>query len=251
LPHLEAWYRRYEKDGLVVVGVHTPEFAFEHVVSNVRSRASALGVHYPVAIDDDYKTWDAYDNEYWPADYLIDANGIVRHVHFGEGDYAGTERLIRTLLRAAHPGIALPAPTEVANRTPTGELSPETYLGYDRIQYLLPSPDVAQNTPATYHFPAALPLGGFGLSGTWTERADEATAGSNAELELGFFAKDVYLVLGDSGTLAVSLDGHPLRTLEVRGIPRLYTLYQGSSTRGGTLLVRASAGVRAYDFTFG
>ena len=109
LPHVEAWYREYAKDGFVVVGVHTPEFAFEHVVSNVRAQAAALGVRYPVAIDDSYATWDAYDNEYWPADYLIDAQGTVRHVHFGEGDYAGTEQLIRQLLTAAHPGPALPA----------------------------------------------------------------------------------------------------------------------------------------------
>ncbi|HEX3946935.1 MAG TPA: cytochrome c biogenesis protein DipZ, partial [Acidimicrobiales bacterium] len=107
LPHVEAWYKRYRGDGFVVVGVHTPEFAFEHVVSNVRSQAAALGIHYPVAVDDDDKTWDAYDNEYWPAEYLIDAQGLVRHVSFGEGDYSGTEGLVRQLLRAAHPGTTL------------------------------------------------------------------------------------------------------------------------------------------------
>ncbi len=251
LPHVEAWYRRYRKDGFVVVGVHTPEFAFEHVVSNVRSQAAALGVHYPVAIDDDYQTWDAYDNEYWPAEYLVSATGVVRHVHFGEGDYTETERLIRTLLRAAHPGIDLPPPTAVPDLTPTGELSPETYVGYDRLQYLLPSADVVQNAPATYHFPASLPPDGFGLSGTWTEHAQEATAGAGAQLELGFVAKDVYLVLGGSGTLTVSLDGQALRTLQVGGVPRLYTLYQGGPTTTGTLLLGASPGIQAYDFTFG
>src|SRR3984885_11155839 len=99
LPHVEAWYSTYAKDGFVVVGVHTPEFAFEHVVSNVRDQAAALGVRYPVAIDDNYATWNAYSNQYWPADYLIDANGNVRHVHFGEGDYSGTGQLIRELLQ--------------------------------------------------------------------------------------------------------------------------------------------------------
>src|ERR1700678_4216662 len=98
LPHVEAWYKEYAKDGLVVVGVHTPEFAFEHVVSNVRAQAAALGVRYPVAVDDNYATWNAYDNEYWPADYLIDAQGNVRYVHFGEGDYTLTGQLIRQLL---------------------------------------------------------------------------------------------------------------------------------------------------------
>jgi len=251
LPHVEAWYREYDQDGFVVVGVHTPEFAFEHVVSNVRAQAAALGVRYPVAVDDKYATWDAYDNEYWPADYLIDAQGIVRHVNFGEGDYAGTERLIRQLLAAAHPGRALPRATDVPNQTPAGELSPETYVGYERLQYLLPGNDVVRDAPAAYRFPASLPLGGMGLSGTWTDHAQEATAGPGAELELGFLASQVYLVLGGTGTLQVAVDGRPIRTIEVRGVPRLYTLYQAGSATTGKLLLRASPGVQVYDFTFG
>jgi cytochrome c biogenesis protein CcdA/thiol-disulfide isomerase/thioredoxin len=106
LPHVETWYHRYAKDGFVVVGVHTPEFAFEHVVPNVRAQAAALGVHYPVAVDNSYATWNAYSNQYWPAEYLVDAHGNIRHVHFGEGDYAGTEQLIRQLLSVAHPSVA-------------------------------------------------------------------------------------------------------------------------------------------------
>jgi cytochrome c biogenesis protein CcdA/thiol-disulfide isomerase/thioredoxin len=251
LPHVEAWYKEYARYGLVVVGVHTPEFAFEHVVSNVRSQAAALGVHYPVAIDDNYATWGAYDNEYWPADYLIDASGDVRHVHFGEGDYATTEQLIRQLLVAAHPGRSLPPPTDVPDKTPTGELSPETYVGYDRLQYLVPSSTVVPNAPAAYHFPASLPLGGMGLSGTWTEHAEEATADSDARLELGFLAQDVYLVLGGSGTISVSINGHHTQTIGVAGIPRLYTLYQAGSDNSGTLQLQFSPGVQAYDFTFG
>ena len=113
LPHVEAWYSRYQKDGLVVVGVHTPEFSFEHVVANVRSAVASLGVKYPVAVDDNYDTWNAYANEYWPADYLIDASGNVRHVEFGEGHYSDTESLIRQLLTAAHPGLVLPPPTNL------------------------------------------------------------------------------------------------------------------------------------------
>src|SRR5580658_6873264 len=251
LPHVEAWYSRYAKDGFVVVGVHTPEFAFEHVVSNVRAEAAALGVRYPVAVDDNYATWDAYDNEYWPADYLIDASGHVRHVHFGEGDYATTEQLIRQLLVAAHPGRSLPPATDVPDKTPTTELSPETYVGYDRLQYLVPSNTVVQNQPAAYHFPASLPLGGMGLSGTWTEHAQEATADSDARLELGFLAQDVYLVLGGSGTINVSIDGHHTQTIDVNGVPRLYTLYRAASANTATLQLQASPGVQAYDFTFG
>ena len=251
LPHVEAWYKTYARDGFVVVGVHTPEFAFEHVVSNVRDEAGQLGVRYPVAIDNNYDTWDAYDNESWPADYLIDANGDVRHIGVGEGDYTGTERLIRQLLADAHPGIALPASTSVPNKTPTGEINPETYVGFERLEYLLPDYNVAQDLPAAYQFPVSLPLGGFGLSGTWTDTAQEATAGANAQLELAFQARDVYLLLGGTGTLAVSIDGVSTQTIDVGGIPKLYTLVHAGSITDGTLLLKASPGIKAYDFTFG
>ena len=250
LPHVEAWYQEYAKDGLVVVGVHTPEFAFEHVVSNVRAQAAALGVRYPVAIDNNYATWNAYSNQYWPADYLIDAQGNVRSVHFGEGDYSTMGQLIRQLLQAARPSTAVPTPAGVPDKTPAGQMSPETYIGYDELQYLDP-PEVARDTPAVYHFPASLPLGALGLAGTWTDHAQEATAGHGAELELGFLAQDVYLVLGGTGTLDISVDGHHTQTIDVGGTPRLYTLYQAGSATSGMLLLQASPGVQAYDFTFG
>ena len=127
-----------------MVGVSTPEFAFEHVVSNVLSASKSLGVGYPVAIDDNYSTWDAYNNQYWPAEYLIDQQGVIRHEEFGEGDYSGTETAIRALLEAGG-ATNLPAPTDVANRTPTGTLSPETYVGYER-------PPGRGDSPPTRHW---------------------------------------------------------------------------------------------------
>jgi cytochrome c biogenesis protein CcdA/thiol-disulfide isomerase/thioredoxin len=250
LPHVEAWYQRYRDDGLVVVGVHTPEFAFEHVVSNVAAATGSLHVTYPVAVDDGYGTWDAYRNEYWPAEYLVDASGRVRHTHFAEGGYTETESLIRDLLVAAHHGVALPPPTDLPDKTPTGATNPETYLGYERLEYLVgstPIPDAA----ASYDFPAALPPGGYGLSGTWTIGSQKATAGSGARLELGLQARDVYLVLGGRGTVAVSLDGGPPTTVAVSGVPRLYTLVSGDRLVTGVLMVSVSPGVDAYDFTFG
>ena len=250
LPHVEAWYRDYAKDGLIVVGVSTPEFNFEHVVSNVKSASASLGVKYPVAIDDNYKTWDAYDNEYWPADYLIDAQGDVRHVSFGEGGYSDTEGLIRQLLSAAHPGIALPPGTDVANETPTGEMNPETYVGYQEAQYIV-NPTLTKDAPAVYQSPATVPLGGLALSGTWTEGAQDATAGPNAQLKLGYLAQDVYLVMGGSGTVRVAIDGKSTQTIHVGGVPKLYTLLHTSSTTSGTLTLSVSPGVQAYDFTFG
>jgi hypothetical protein len=235
----------------VVVGVHTPEFSFEHVVSNVRSQAASLGVHYPIAIDNNYDTWNAYDNEYWPADYLVDANGTIRHIHFGEGDYSATEGFVRELIGQAHPGTKLPPPTDVSDKTPTTELSPETYVGYENLQYKVPDNQVTENAPAVYQFPRSLPLGGLGFSGTWTERSEEATAGADAKLELGFLAHDVYLVLGGMGTLGVSIDGHQTQTLHVSGVPRLYTLFHANMLQSAQMLIRASPGVQAYDFTFG
>ncbi|HEY3907117.1 MAG TPA: cytochrome c biogenesis protein DipZ [Streptosporangiaceae bacterium] len=251
LPHVEAWYKEYAKDGFVVVGVHTPEFAFEHVVSNIKAEAASLGVHYPVAVDNGYETWNAYSNEYWPADYLVDASGNIRHIHFGEGDYPGTEQFIRQLLVAAHPGLKLPPATEVADKTPAGEMSPETYIGYERLQYLVPQGSETRDKPAVYQFPSQLPLGGFGLSGTWTDHLQGATAGKNAQLELAFLAKEIYLVLGGKGTLDVTVNGRHIQTLTIGGTPRLYTLFQANSSVQGKLVLHASPGVQAYDFTFG
>src|SRR3954470_16513827 len=126
LPHLKAWDAAYGKDGLVILGVHTPEFAFEHVSSNVRAAVKRLGVRYPVVQDNRFKTWDNYANEYWPAEYLIDKQGRIRHTHFGEGEYGRTEQLIRSLLGDSGGATAPSEPDE----TPTGVMTPESYLGY-------------------------------------------------------------------------------------------------------------------------
>jgi cytochrome c biogenesis protein CcdA/thiol-disulfide isomerase/thioredoxin len=252
LPHVEAWYNRYKDDGLVVVGVHTPEFGFEHVVSNVRAESKALGVDYPVAVDDNYGTWNAYGNEYWPADYLVDANGVVRHEEFGEGNYGLTENLIRNLLVAAHPGLKLPPRTNVPNLTPTLPTNPESYVGYDRIQYLDDSKSPAPNLPTAFRFPSTLARDYFAFAGLWTDHAEEATADKQAKLELSFQDEDVYLVMGGTGTVTVS-NGNGLApsTIHVKGIPKLYTLFHSKTTSAGTLVMKFTPGVEAYDFTFG
>jgi thiol-disulfide isomerase/thioredoxin len=252
LPHVEAWYNRYKNDGLVVVGVHTPEFGFEHVVSNVRAMSKALGVDYPVAVDDNYGTWNAYANEYWPADYLVDANGVIRHEEFGEGNYALTENLIRGLLVAAHPGLKLPPRTNVPDLTPTQPTNPETYVGYDRLQYLDDARAPTPNLPTAFRFPAYLSPDYFSFSGLWTDHAEEATADKQAKLELSFQDQDVYLVMGGAGTVTVS-DGNGLAptTIHVQGVPKLYTLFHSKTTAAGTLKMTFTPGVQAYDFTFG
>jgi cytochrome c biogenesis protein CcdA/thiol-disulfide isomerase/thioredoxin len=250
LPHVEAWYNAYKKDGLVVVGVSTPEFAFEHVVSNVKSAAANLGVNYPVAVDNNYGTWDAYNNEYWPAEYLIDPTGEVRAYDFGEGGYSKMESNIRQLLTAN--GVThLPAATNVANKTPTEETSPESYLGYEQLQYDDQTPSIVHNKATTYKAPSNLPAESLAFDGTWTDRSQYAEAGTNASLQLNFTAGDVYLVMGGQGTVNVDFKGRHLSTITVSGVPRLYTLFSSSALQSGLLSLSFTPGVQAYDFTFG
>ena len=250
LPHLEAWDRAYRSAGLTIIGVHTPEFAFEHVPTNVTRAAAQLGVHYPVALDNDYGTWNAYGNQYWPAEYLIDASGVVRHLSFGEGDYAQSEQLIRSLLKASRPGVELPAVTEVADTTPSDQLTPETYLGYERMantsmQLIRP------NTATVYILPSEIRQDGFALSGTWTVGAQAVTAGEDAAIELKYQATKVFLVLGGKGSVEVSVNGTHTSTVQVRDEPTLYTLVSANKWDAATLTLKFSPGVQAYAFTFG
>jgi cytochrome c biogenesis protein CcdA/thiol-disulfide isomerase/thioredoxin len=250
LPHVEAWYQRYHRYGLDVVGVEAPEFAFEHVVSNIAPAARHLGVVYPIAVDDNLATWNAYSNQYWPAEYLVDATGVVRHVAYGEGNYPADESAIRTLLRAANPNAVLPPPTTVADLTPTQQLSPETYLGTLRSAYLQ-NGTMTDGVAQTFSLPLQVAPGNYALGGTWTPSGEAITAGTNAQLELNFNATNVYLVLSGSGTVRETLNGHPLQTTTVKGFPTLYTMVHLPRLEAGVLGLRFSPGLRAYDFTFG
>jgi cytochrome c biogenesis protein CcdA/thiol-disulfide isomerase/thioredoxin len=251
LPHVEAWYNAYQKDGFVVIGVHTPEFAFEHVTSNVAAQSKALGVRYPVAIDNDYGTWNAYGNQYWPAEYLIDATGVIRHVSFGEGDYSTTEELIRQLVGDSDGGTLLPAPTDIADTTPTEQQTPETYLGHQYAPLHASGTVPAPDTTRAYQFPPALQPDTFALAGTWNDGSEALTAGPNAQLELSYQARDVYLVLGGSGSVTVRVNGKTTKIDTVAGVPKLYTLVGGANGDRATMTLSPSPGVQAYDFTFG
>ena len=245
LPHLEAWYAAYRKDGFVIVGVHTPEFAFEHVTSNVRSAVGRLGIRYPVVQDNNYKTWDNYANQYWPAEYLVDRTGHVRHTHFGEGEYGRTEALIRRLLGAKGPGTH-----PIADTTPTEEMTPETYLGYSRISNYVGS-TIRPNATGVYRFPPTLGPNELAYAGAWRVGPERIVAGSGARLRLRFQAKDVYIVLGGHGTVQALVDGTPTTTLHVDA-ERLYTVRSAKTVATNALLeLRFSPGVQAYSFTFG
>ncbi|HZQ81636.1 MAG TPA: cytochrome c biogenesis protein DipZ [Gaiellaceae bacterium] len=244
LPHLKSWYAAYHKDGFDIIGVHTPEFAFEHVTSNVRSAVKRLGITYPVMQDNDYKTWDNYANEYWPAEYLIDKQGNIVHENFGEGEYGETEQLIRRLL-----GVnGAKAKTE-PNLTPTGLMTPETYLGYARLENYAgtqPVPDAF----ATYTFASTIPPSTVSYAGQWKVAAQPITAGKNARLRLNFEGQDVYIVMGGHGTVTALLNGKPLKTIRVDS-ERLYTVFSSKRTRTGLIELRFTPGVQAYSFTFG
>jgi cytochrome c biogenesis protein CcdA/thiol-disulfide isomerase/thioredoxin len=248
LPHVKAWYRTYAKDGLVVLGVHTPEFAFEHVPSNVRGAVHRLGVTYPVALDNDYKTWNAFHNQYWPAKYLIDRRGHLRFVHFGEGEYDTTEARIRTLL-GENAGM-LPVANKLSDPTPTGAMTPESYLGYQRLARFSDR-SITPDRFAAYRFPTrSLQPNELSYAGRWRVEPEDIVAGPGARLRLSFLARSVHLVLGGRGSVRVLVDGKPVRTVRVNG-SRLYTLFEAPNQRNGLLELRFSPGVRGYAFTFG
>ena len=248
LPHVEAWARAYASDGLEVVGVHTPEYAFEHVPSNVAAGVRRLSLTFPVALDNSYGTWNAYDNQSWPAAYLIDASGQIRHVSIGEGDYGGEEQLIRQLLSAAHPGIALPRATDIPDTTPQDSAqTPETYLGAERQQGYHGS---APYATGQFTAPATLPADSFALAGAWTIGQESITAGQGAGITLAFHASKVYLDVGGTGTLTVSAGGTS-KVIRVSGAPDIYTVATKQPAGDGTVTIRLSPGLQAYSFTFG
>src|SRR5687768_14386474 len=251
LPHVRAWDEAYRDDGLVVVGVHTPEFAFERDAGNVRRAVRDLGVAYPVALDNSYGTWTAWSNRYWPAKYFVDRRGRLRYAHFGEGGYEESERVLRRLL-AEDPDAELVS-EGIADETPTGEQTPETYLGYQRLDRFVGS-ELVPDREAEYAIPEYVPLHGVAYGGRWTVEDERIVAGEGARLRLPFHARDVFLVLGASdgpGTVEVSVDGKRVGTVAVT-VHDLYTLARiPGEKRDHVLDLRVSPGTEAYAFTFG
>ena len=243
-PHIRAWDERYREAGLTIVGVHSPEFAFERVESNVRENVRKLELEYPVALDNDFATWGAWRNQYWPAKYLIDRDGHVRYYHFGEGDYAETEEAIRTLI-----GSDAPAASRLADESPSGLVTPESYLGFERLARNAGDP-VVEDKPHAYTFPRGLSENELAFSGIWTVEDERAVAGLSAGLRLQYRARDVYLVLTGTGTVEVLVDGKPERKVRVSG-DKLHTLVERPRIGDHLLELRFTPTVAAYAFTFG
>jgi cytochrome c biogenesis protein CcdA/thiol-disulfide isomerase/thioredoxin len=261
-PYLKAWDEHYRKDGLTIVGVHTPEFPFEREAGNVETAIGENEIRYPVAQDNEQATWNAYGNQYWPAEYFIDAQGRVRYAHFGEGEYGEKEQVIRELLAEA--GSKVPGKeTHVKAIEPSARVTtPETYLGAARAERFTN----AMLSPGLHDFsaPQSPPENEFAYRGKWRIAFDSATAASGASLDLNFGARRVYLVLGSPGQsreVRVLLDGHPISaadagadvrdgTVTVTG-HRLYRLVDLPQVGEHVLSLKPEAGVEGYAFTFG
>jgi cytochrome c biogenesis protein CcdA/thiol-disulfide isomerase/thioredoxin len=263
LPYLRAWDGRYRERGLTIVGVHTPEFTFERDAENVERAIAQNRLRYPVAQDNDYATWDAWGNRYWPAKYLIDARGRVRYAHFGEGAYVETEAAIRALLAEAG-ADRLGAVAEARVETAAPELAtPETYLGYERAEGFLPGPP--RPGFGRYEGVDELPPVSFALSGEWNVSRESATAVRDARIDARVTARKVFLVLSSAGRrpreVEVLVDGRPVGRAsageDVRNgrvtvrEERLYRLVSLSRVEDFRLTLRVPPDVTGYAFTFG
>jgi cytochrome c biogenesis protein CcdA/thiol-disulfide isomerase/thioredoxin len=275
LPYIKAWNEKYKDSGLVIIGVHTPEFPFEKDEANVRKAVKDLGLVYPVPMDNDYKIWRSFNNEYWPADYFIDATGKIRFHHFGEGRYEESEGWIRTLLEEAN-HTPLPADTtkiaasSVEAAPDTNDIrSPETYIGYERAENFTSPGGLNQDDAQLYQMPAGLKLNQWSFAGKWKDQDQFATSLTpGASISFRFHARDLHLVLGPDS------DGNPVRFRVMidgqapganHGVDsdadgygvvtgnRLYQLVrqQGSIMDRTFRIEFLVPGVRAYSFTFG
>ncbi len=270
LPYTTSWQEKYKDKGFTIVGVHTPEFAFEKVEANVRQAVDRFKITYPVAMDNAYGTWNAYGNRYWPAEYLFDAQGRLRHVHFGEGEYDKTEQAIQALLKEAGQQADM-AVTAMAGNDLGKVASPETYLGYARAEYLGSPEPVARNAPGRYTIAKAPALNRFYFGGEWIDEAERAVSGKDAALVYKYSASQANLVMsgnGDKRRVEISLDGQPVpenfRGADVRiaddgktyidvSDERLYVLTDTHGVYGPhTLQLRfLDPSTAAYAFTFG
>jgi cytochrome c biogenesis protein CcdA/thiol-disulfide isomerase/thioredoxin len=262
LPYLKAWDTRYRAQGLTIVGVHTPEFPFEKDAGNVADAIDREGLRYPVVQDNDYGTWDAYGNQYWPAHYFVDARGHVRYAHFGEGDYAHGEAIIRALLADAGRRVEAARSRVHGVAASPGVTTPESYLGSSRAARfangtILPGRQDFRTAPAPRQ-------NMLSYGGVWEIAREEATAGPGAALELRFGARRVFLVLGSPGAprrMRVLLDGRPIpEALAGRDVhdgvatisaQRLYDLVELPAVGEHLLRLESEPGIQGYAFTFG
>jgi thiol-disulfide isomerase/thioredoxin len=276
LPFVKSWYAKYKDHGLVVIGVHAPEFAFEKDPENVKRAVKDLGITYPVALDNDYAIWQAFNNQYWPAHYFIDAMGRIRGHHFGEGDYDGSEQAIRKLLADAGqtglPPAGMESVAAAGVQAPPDEAhdqSPETYVGYRRAANFASPGGFVQDQEHGYANPANLKLNQWSLGGSWAVSDEKAASSApHGTITFRFFARDLHLVMGPGkggkpvrfrvlldgaapgGNHGVDTDASGAGTIDVQ---RLYQLIRqtGDVAEHVFSIEFLDAGAEAYSFTFG
>jgi thiol-disulfide isomerase/thioredoxin len=275
LPYIEAWAQKYKNSGLVVIGVHTPEFDFEKELPNVQKAVQKFGITYPIALDSNHAIWDAFHNEYWPAHYFIDAEGKVRFEHFGEGDYDQSEHWIQELLqeRAAKPMPATTVSVHAQGVEAAADMndvrSPETYIGYTRAEHFASPGGIRQDAEKTYTAPAQPRLNEWGLAGNWVDHTQSAVLKSaGGKIVFHFHARDLHLVLGPTADgkpvrFRVTIDGHaPGENHGVdidaqgNGVVTDHRLYQLLRQEGAVAdhiftIEFEDPGVQAFSFTFG
>jgi thiol-disulfide isomerase/thioredoxin len=275
LPYIEAWAQKYKDDGLVVIGVHTPEFDFEKQLPNVQKAVQKYGVTYPIALDSDQKIWDAFHNQYWPAHYFIDAKGKVRFEHFGEGNYDESEHWIQQLLqeRNAKPmpagGVTVQGQGVLAAADANDVRSPETYIGYARAEHFASPGGLTRDREKTYTAPVQPALNQWGLDGKWIDHQQIAELKSaGGKIVFHFHARDLHLVLGPIGDgkpvhFKVTLDGAAPgdnrgvdTDAEGSGVVTGHRLYQLVRQKGAVAdhiftIEFEDPGVQAFSFTFG
>lgn len=261
LPYITSWHEKYKDDGLVVIGVHTPEFEFEKDTQNVIDAMEKYGIDYAVPQDNDFKTWRAYKNRYWPAKYLIDKNGYVRYTHFGEGKYEQTEKAIQILLEET--GTQIDEELVEDKSSFNRNLTPETYLGSLRMQLYYPNGRV-RNGERELEIATQIPVNSFSLGGTWEITNESSNSVENSILELNFRAKDVFLVMrssdGSPKTVKVLIDGKNPGSLSGADVidgeitvdeDRLYELLKLPEVENRKLRLELDPGIEAFAFTFG
>lgn len=270
LPYVTAWNEKYADKGLLIIGVHSPEFEFEKDINNVKDAVQKYGIKYPVVLDNDHQTWSAFGNQYWPREYITDYQGYIRHDHIGEGNYDETEKVIQQLLdeRIQHLGLNMTADQSLVN-IPEHQFSssqtPELYFGYNFAQgrnYLGNSEGFNPGQTVTYSLPAQQNRDYYYLEGKWQNLVDSMKLESdNGKIVLPYFAKTVHIVAANNSTLQILLDGNPIKPEDsgddVKDAmvhiseDRLYNIVSTSQAGPHTLTIIAKSGFQIYTFTFG
>ncbi len=259
IPYLKSWYERYKDRGFVIIGVHSPEFAFERDADNVQKAMKELGITWPVVLDNRYRQWRAYNNRYWPAHYFIDSEGSIRYYHFGEGEYKNSEKVIRKLLEEAGTEVKIPMVTKVWEGLESQ--TPEIYLGYQRSKGFLSESKRIKDQKVEYSLENTPKNGEWNLEGTWTVAKEFIEVDGAGALELGFKAKHVFLVIEPiemGSKVDVKVDGIEVADTEdvkegelIPASSRLYQLVDFSAVGAHVLKLNAEGKLRFYAFTFG